>query len=71
MVSIIMFYFFLNTYHVHNNKISIFYNEIEKIIDIQNVMCTLHVHVDKSFDNSIINSFNCESDWYIFVHLFK
>lgn len=57
-----MFYFFLNTYHVHNNKISIFYNEIEKIIDIQNVMCTLHVHVDKSFDNVIIKSLTCDSD---------
>lgn len=36
--------------------------KLNKIIDIQNVMCTLHVHVDKSFDNVIINSFTCDSD---------
>lgn len=57
--------FFLNTYHVHNNKISIF-NEIEKKLrDIQNVMCTLHVHMNLLTIQSF-KSFNCDSHWYIF-----
>lgn len=62
MVSFIKFYFFLNTYnvHVHNNKISIF-NEIEKIRDIQIVMCTLRVH-KKSFDHSVFTYFYCDSN---------